>query len=398
MAQPVIASACRTPIGKFGGSLASMKATQLGSLAIREAVSRASVSPEDVEEVIMGTVLAAGQGQNPARQAALGAELPPTVHALTINKVCGSGLKSVMLAAQAIKAGDAHCLVAGGMESMSQAPYLFEKARFGMRLGHGQVVDSMIRDGLWCALDDHHMGMTGELVAQEYKISREAQDQYAYESHQKALKAQEEGAFDEEIFPVEVPGRKGAVTVFDKDECPRADTNPEKLAKLRPAFQRDGGTVTAGNAPGTNDAASATVVCSEEFAQEKGLKPLAKVLSYATSGREPKWVMMAPVDAAKAAVEKSGLSFEDIDLIEANEAFSVQALGVTQELGLDPEKVNVHGGAVALGHPIGASGTRVLTTLLYALKRHNKRYGLAALCLGGGNAVAMVVENLQREG
>jgi acetyl-CoA C-acetyltransferase len=311
---------------------------------------------------------------------------------MTLNKVCGSGLKAVMLAAQAIKAGDYQCLVAGGMESMSNAPYLLEKARWGLRLGHGQLKDSMIQDGLWCALDDHHMGMTGELVAEEFKVSREAQDEYAFQSHQKALKAQEAGKFDAEIVPVEVPGRKGAVTVVDTDECPRADSTVEKLGKLRPVFKRDGGTVTAGNAPGTNDAASACVVVSESFAKEKGLPILARIVSYATAGREPQWVMMAPVDSSRKALEKAGWSVEDLDVVEANEAFSVQAIAVTKELGLDPDKVNVHGGAVALGHPIGASGARVLTTLLHAMADRDAKKGMVALCLGGGNAVSMCVE------
>lgn len=391
MSDPVIVSACRTPIGKFGGSLASLTAPQLGAAALKAAVERAGVDPADLDEVIMGIVLAGGVGQAPARQAALQAGIPPEVPALTINKVCGSSLKAVMLAAQAIRAGDARCVAAGGMESMSMSPYLLPKARFGMRLGHGQVVDSMVHDGLWCAHDDQHMGCTGELVASEYSISREEQDQYAYDSHRKAVAAQEAGAFDAELVSVEVKGRKGAVTVVDKDECPRADTSVEKLGGLRAVFQKDG-TVTAGNAPGTNDAGAALVVTSAEFAEEKGLKPLAKIRSYASSGREPKWVMMAPVDASKAAMEKAGVTAGDLDLVEANEAFSVQALAVTRELGLDPEIVNVHGGAVALGHPIGASGARVLTTLLHALERHDKTMGLATLCLGGGNAVAMVVE------
>ncbi len=395
METPVIVSACRTPIGKFGGALSSLSATHLGALAVKEAVARAGIQGGDVEEVIMGTVLAAGQGQNPARQAALGAGLPPSVHALTINKVCGSSLKSVMLAAQAIKAGDAKCLVAGGMESMSQAPYLLPKARFGMRMGHGQALDSMIQDGLWCALDDHHMGMTGELVAEKHSVSRETQDAYAVESHRKAVAAQNDGLFDEEIFAVEVPGRKGSVTVVDKDECPRPDSTVETLAKLRPAFKRDGGTVTAGNAPGVNDAASALVVMAESLAKEKGLKPLARIVSYATAGLEPKWVMMAPVDSSKTALKKADWTVDDLDFVEANEAFSVQAVAVTQELGLKPEIVNVHGGAVALGHPIGASGARVLTTLLYTMKAKGGKKGLAALCLGGGNAVSMCVESVE---
>lgn len=394
MEDAVIVSACRTPIGRFGGGLASLKAPALGAHVIRHAVARAGLAPEDVEEVVMGTVLAAGQGQNPARQAALGAGLPPGVNALTINKVCGSGLKAVMLAAQAIRAGDQTCVVAGGMESMSNAPYLLPGARWGMKLGHGQVQDSMVQDGLWCAMDDQHMGLTGELVASEYKITREEQDAYALGSHQKALAAIEAGHFRDEIVPVEVAGRKGEVSVFDTDECPRADTSLEKLAKLRPAFQPKDGTVTAGNAPGTNDAAAALVVMSATAARQKGLKPLARIVSYAAAGREPRWVMMAPVDSSRKALEKAGLRVEDLDLVEANEAFSVQALAVTRELGLDPAKVNVHGGAVALGHPIGASGSRILTTLLYALAQRGGRTGMAALCLGGGNGVSMIVERL----
>ncbi len=394
MENPVIVSAVRTPIGKFGGTLASLTAPELGAIAIKEAVARAKVAPDKVDEVVMGVVLAAGLGQNPARQAALKAGLPPQVSALTVNKVCGSGLKAVMLAAQAVKTGDAHCVVAGGMESMSKAPYLLPDARWGARIGHSKMQDAMIQDGLWCALDDQHMGMTGELVAEEFGIGREEQDRFALESHQKAVAAIGKGWFKTEIVPVEIADKKGKITRVDTDECPRADSSLEALARLKPAFKPQGGTVTAGNAPGTNDAAAALVVTCEEFAAKKGLEPLVRIVSYASAGVEPRWVMMAPVEATKRALDKAGWTVEDLDLVEANEAFSVQALGVTRKLGLDPAKVNVQGGAVALGHPIGASGARVLTTLIHALRRTGGRKGLATLCLGGGNAVAMAVEVL----
>jgi acetyl-CoA C-acetyltransferase len=395
MENAVIVSACRTPIGKFGGGLASKKAVELGGICVAEAISRAGIASEDVDEVILGTVLAAGQGQAPARQAALLGGVPSSVSALTVNKVCGSALKAVMLAAQAIRAGDAQCVVAGGMESMSQAPYLLHDARWGQRLGHGQMTDSMIQDGLWCAVDDQHMGMTAELVAEEYEISREEQDAFAVESHRRAVESQETGRFKDEIVSVEIKGRKGAVTVVETDECPRPGSSVEKLAKLRPAFKRDGGTVTAANAPSTNDAASAVVVMAESLAKEKGLKPLARIVAYASASRDPKWTMMVPVDATRKVLEKAGWSVEDLDLVEANEAFSVQAVAVTRELGLDPEKVNVNGGAVALGHPIGAAGARILTTLLYAMKNREAKKGLATLCLGGGGAVSMLVEAME---
>lgn len=392
METPVIVSACRTPIGKFQGALAALPAPELGALAIKEAVRRAGIPADRIDEVIMGVVVAAGLGQNPARQAALKAGLPPAIPALTINKVCGSGLKAVMLAAQSIKAGDQGCVVAGGMENMSRTPYVMHDARNGFRMGHGTVHDSMVQDGLWCALDDHHMGITAELVAEKYEISRKAQDEFALKSHQKAVAAWAAGHFAAEVVPVELKDKKGNVTRFEKDESPRADTSLEALAKLRPAFKKEGGTVTAGNAPGTNDAAAAVVVMSQSLAKELGAKPMARIVSYAAAGLEPKWVMMAPVEASRKALAKAGLKVSDLDLVEANEAFAVQAAAVTRELGLDPEKVNVSGGAVALGHPIGASGTRVLVTLLHGMARTGAKRGLATLCLGGGNAVAMVVE------
>jgi acetyl-CoA C-acetyltransferase len=391
-ADVVLLSACRIPTGKFGGVLSQYTAPQLGAFAIREAVKRAGVSPNDIEEVIMGNVVSAGVGQAPARQAALRAGLPPHVNAMTINKVCGSGLKAVALAAQAIKAGDLSLAVAGGMESMSNAPYLAEKARWGARLGNARLIDSVVFDGLWCSIENIHMGETAELVAEKYGISRKEQDEFAFHSHQKAIKAQKEGKFKEEIVPVEVLQKGGSFWV-EKDEPPREDTSVEALSKLKPAF-RENGTVTAGNAPGLNDGASALVVASMQKAQAINAKPIGRILGYQSAGIEPKWVMMAPVDAVKILLQKLKMSIDDFDLIELNEAFSVQAIAVMRELRMDPGKVNVHGGAVALGHPIGASGARILTTLLYALKTYNKKLGLAALCLGGGNAVAMAVERL----
>ncbi|WP_396625711.1 acetyl-CoA C-acetyltransferase [Luteitalea sp.] len=389
--QAVIVSAVRTPTGKFLGGLKDFTAPQLGALAIREAVARAGVSPEDVDECILGNVVSAGLGQHPARQAALAAGLPVEVPALNVNMVCGSGLRAVMLAAQGIATGDRDIVVAGGMESMSQAPYLLPKAREGFRMGHGQVVDSMVQDGLWCAVDNWHMGMTGEAVAGKYGISREAQDGYAVRSHQKAAQAQREGAFTAEILPVSIPQKKGAPLVVDRDESVREDTSIEALAKLRPAFATDG-TVTAGNAPGVNDGAAALVVVADDIAAERGLTVRARIVAQATSGLEPKWVMMTPVPAIRTVLEKADWTMESVDLFEINEAFSVQALAVTGELGIPESKVNVHGGAVALGHPIGASGARVLVTLLHALERRNLRRGVAALCLGGGNGVAIAIE------
>jgi len=388
----VIISAARTATGKFQGSLKPFSATDLGSVAIKEAVKRAGIKKEDVDEVIMGCVVQAGLGQAPARQAALKAELPPEVSALTINMVCGSGLRAVALAAQAIKLGDADFVVAGGMESMSNVPYALPTARDGFRMGNQQAIDLMVHDGLWCPFENWHMGNTGEVVSEKYQISREAQDDYAFNSHRKAMEARNEGRFSDEIVPIEIPQKKGDAVVFDKDETIRDETTVETLGKLKPAFKKDGGTVTAGNAPGVNDGASAMVVTSAEKAKELGIEPLARIVAYATSGIEPKYIMMAPVQGVKNVLEKAGWTMEEVDLFELNEAFSVQALGVMQELGLMIEKVNVNGGAVALGHAIGNSGGRVLTTLLYEMKRRGAKKGVAALCLGGGNSVAMAVE------
>jgi acetyl-CoA C-acetyltransferase len=389
--EAVIVSAARTPTGKFLGSLKGLTATQLGALVVRESVRRAGVEPEDVDEVIMGCVVQAGLGQNPARQAALHGGIPFGVSAVTINKVCGSGLKSVMMAAQGIQLGDSEIVVAGGMESMSNAPYLLKQAREGLRMGDGKLVDSMIHDGLWCAFENYHMGNTGEVVAERYNVTREEQDEYALNSHRKAAAAIKAGRFRDEILPVEIPQKKGAALVFDTDEAVREDTSLEALAKLRPAF-REGGTVTAGNAPGVNDGASALVVTSEERARGLGVEPLARIAAQATSGIQPELVMMAPVEAIRKVVRKAGWSLNEVDLIELNEAFSVQAIAIMRELELDPAKVNVNGGAVALGHAIGQSGSRLLTTMLYEMRRRDARRGLAALCLGGGNAVALAVE------
>jgi acetyl-CoA C-acetyltransferase len=389
--EAVIVSAVRTPVGKFLGALKNLKATDLGALVVREAVSRARLKPEDVDEVIMGCVIQAGLGQNPARQAALCGGLPPSVSAVTVNKVCGSGLKAVMMAAQGIKLGDTEIVVAGGMESMSKAPYLLTQAREGYRLGNGMMVDSMINDGLWCAFDDQHMGCTGEVVAERHQVTRNEQDEYALNSHRKAAAAIKSGRFKEEIMAVEIPQKKGPPIVFDTDEAVREDTSLESLGKLKPAF-KEGGTVTAGNAPGVNDGASAVVVTSLERAREMGLEPMARIVAQATSGVEPKMVMMAPVEAVRKLLKKTGWSAGEVDLIELNEAFAVQAVAIIRELGLDPERVNVNGGAVALGHAIGQSGSRILTTMLYEMKRRDVHRGIAALCLGGGNAVAMAVE------
>jgi acetyl-CoA C-acetyltransferase len=389
--EAVIIGAVRTPVGKFQGSLKGFKATELGALVVREVVKRAGIAPEMVDEVIMGCVIQAGLGQNPARQAALNGGLPNTVSAVTINKVCGSGLKAVMLAAQGIQLGDTEIVVAGGMESMSNAPYLLEKAREGYRLGNGTLVDSMINDGLWCAFDNQHMGCTGEVVAERFNVNRTEQDGYALRSQRKAATAIKAGRFKEEIVPVEVPQKKGAVTIFDTDETVREDTSMEVLGKLKPAF-KEGGTVTAGNAPGVNDGASALVVTSLERANALGVEPMARIVAQATSGTEPKLVMMAPVEAIKKVLKKANWSTNDVDLIELNEAFAVQAVAITRELDLDPERINVNGGAVALGHAIGQSGSRLLTTMLFEMKRRDAHRGLVALCLGGGNAVALAVE------
>jgi acetyl-CoA C-acetyltransferase len=393
MRQSVIVSAVRTPTGKFLGVLKGFTAPELGAMAVGEAVRRAGIDPEIVDECIMGNVVSAGQGQNPARQAALKGGLPDHVAALTINKVCGSGLKAVMLADQGIRAGDIDVAVAGGMESMSNCPYLLPRVREGLRMGNAEIVDSMINDGLWCAFEQCHMGHAGEVVASHYHVSREAQDEYAARSHQKAARATAEGAFADEILPISIAQKKGPPLVVDRDESIRAETTVETLAALKPAFKKDG-SVTAGNAPGVNDGASALVVMAEERAQSLGLKPLARIVAQATSGLAPKFVLMTPVDAVKRVVDKTGWALSDIDLFELNEAFAVQAVAVLDELGIDPAKVNVHGGAVALGHAIGSSGGRVLTTLLYALARRRATRGIATLCLGGGNGVALAVERL----
>ncbi|CAM2005747.1 acetyl-CoA C-acetyltransferase [Acanthopleuribacter pedis] len=387
----VIVSAVRTPIANFQGAYSSLSAVQLGTAAVKAAVERAGVDVAEIDEVIMGNVLPAGLGQNPARQVAIHAGLPESVGAFTVNKVCGSGLKSVMLAAQAIRAGDYDCAVAGGMESMTNAPYLLPKARQGMRMGHQQVVDSMINDGLWDIYNDFHMGITGEMVSEKYNVSRERMDEYALASQQKAVAAVEAGRFKEEITPVSVPQRKGDPVVVDTDESPRASSTYEKLAKMRPAFKKDG-TVTAGNASSINDGAAALVVMAAEKAEALGLKPLAKIVDYTTSGLAPEWVMMTPVPATQKLFKKTGWAPGDVDLFEFNEAFAVQACAVVDELSVDPEKVNVNGGAVALGHPIGASGARILTTLIYALKQRDLKRGVASLCMGGGNGLAIGVE------
>jgi acetyl-CoA C-acetyltransferase len=389
--EAVIISAARTPVGKFLGSLKGFTATQLGAIAVRESVKRAGVPPEQVDEVIMGCVIQAGLGQNPARQAALNGGLPSTVAAVTVNKVCGSGLKAVMMAAQGVQLGDAEIVVAGGMESMSNAPYLLSKAREGYRLGNGELIDSMINDGLWCAFENYHMGCTGEVVAEEYSVPRDEQDQYAVNSHKKAAEAIKAGRFKDEIVPVEIPQKKGASIIFDTDETVRDDTSMEGLAKLKPAFKKEG-TVTAGNAPSVNDGASAVVVTSLRKAKKLGVEPMARIVAQAVSGVEPRLVMMAPVEAVRKLLKKTGWAGSEVDLIEINEAFSVAAVAVTRELGLDLSKVNVNGGAVALGHAIGQSGSRLLTTILYELKRRDAHRGIVALCLGGGNAVAVAVE------
>jgi acetyl-CoA C-acetyltransferase len=391
--EAVIVSAVRTPVGKFQGSLASFSAPQLGALAVGEAILRAGIESGQVDECIMGCVLQAGLGQNPARQAAIHGGIPPTSSALTINQVCGSGLRAVALAAQAIQLGDSNIVVAGGMESMSNAPYLLPQARSGYRMGNGALVDSMVHDGLWEIYNGFHMGVGAEMIAAKYGITREEQDAFAAESHRRAAAATRDGYFRDEILPVEVPAAKkgSAPRIFDADESIRPDTTTEILAKLKPAFQ-EGGTVTAGNSPGVNDGAAALVVTSSERARELAAEPLAVIRAQAVSGREPEWFGLAPIEAVRRCAQRAGWPLGDVDLYELNEAFSVQALAVIRDLDLDPAKVNVHGGAVAIGHPIGASGARVLTTLLYAMRRRNASKGIAALCLGGGNAVALAVE------
>ena len=397
MEEIVIVSAVRTPTGKFQGSLSGYSAVQLGALAVREAVRRAGVAPEQIDECIMGNVVSAGLGQNPGRQAALGGGLPPSVSAMTINKVCGSGLKAVALAAQAIQTGNAEIVVAGGMESMTNAPYLLPQGRNGFRMGDAKVVDAMIRDGLWEIYNDYHMGVTGENVAEKHSITREQQDVYALASHHKAAAAEKAGAFKDEMLPVEIPTKKKGEPggVLDRDESVREDASLESLRALKPAFKKDG-TVTAGNAPGVNDGAAAVVVMSARKAAALKLEPLVRIRAQATSGVDPKWVMLAPVIGIERVLAKAGWTKEQVDLYELNEAFAVQALGVMKEVGLDTSelaaRVNVNGGAVAIGHPIGASGARVLTTLIYALMHRKLHRGVAALCLGGGNSVAMAVE------
>jgi acetyl-CoA C-acetyltransferase len=391
MRDAVLASAVRTPTGKFLGALKDLTAPQLGALVVAEAVRRAGIDPTIVDECIMGNVVSAGLGQNPARQAALRGGLPDHVAALTINKVCGSGLKAVLLAHQAIATGDIDVAVAGGMESMSNCPYLLPRVREGLRMGHGELVDSMINDGLWCAFEQCHMGNAGEVVAEHYHVDRAAQDAFAARSHQKAARATDAGWFKDEILPVAVPQKRGDPLLVSRDEAIRPETTAETLAALKPAFKKDG-TVTAGNAPGVNDGASALVVMAAERARALGLTPLARIVGQATSGLPPKFVLMTPVEAVRRLAEKIGWRLADVDLFELNEAFSVQAVAVLNELGIPEEKVNVHGGAVALGHAIGSSGGRVLTTLLYAMKRRNAKRGIATLCLGGGNGVALAVE------
>ena len=387
----VLLSACRTPIGAFGGALKDLTAPDLGAIVIREAITRASVGNDDVGEVILGCVLQAGAGMNVARQATLKAGLPYEVPAETINRVCGSGLTAVVHAVEGVRAGFTVVIVAGGTESMSNAPYLLKGARWGYRMGHGEAIDSMLAEGLSCAIESCHMGNTAEAVAAKYGIDRAAQDAFAAESQRRAEHAIRDGAFADEIVAVEIPQKKGAAVRVDTDEYPRPGTTVEKLAALKPAFQKDG-TVTAGNASGINDGAAALVVTTETWASKHGAKPLARVLAYATVGVEPRYMGMGPVPAVTRAVERAGLRLEQIDLFELNEAFAAQAVAVVKELGVEQARVNVHGGAIALGHPIGASGARVLTTLLYGLAKHKKRYGVASLCVGGGMGVAMVVE------
>jgi len=393
MENPVIVSAVRTPIGKFLGTLAGIQAQKLGALAVKEAVLRAGLKPEQIDEVIMGNVVGAGLGQNPARQAAIFGGIPDTVPAMTVNKVCGSSLKAVVLAAQAIKCGDAEIIVAGGMESMSNAPYLMKNARGGFRMGNQTVYDAMIHDGLWDAYNDYHMGNTGEVVAERWNVTREEQDQWAVNSHKKALAAIDAGMFKREIVAVEIPSKKGDPVRFDTDESPRRETTIEALSALKPAFKKDG-TVTAGNAPGVNDGASALVIMSKAAAIRLGLKPRAEIVAYASSGLAPELVMMAPEKAVRMLWEKTGWTPDGVDLYEFNEAFAVQQVALQRVLGLNPAKHNVRGGAVALGHPIGASGARILTTLLHALEDRNEEKGIASLCLGGGNAVGMAIRRI----
>ncbi|MCH3915619.1 MAG: acetyl-CoA C-acetyltransferase [Acidaminococcaceae bacterium] len=396
MREVVIVSAVRTAVGSFGGSLASLSAQQLGAIVIKEAVQRANLKPEQVDEVIMGNVLQAGLGQNPARQAAIGAGLPIDVPSFTVNKVCGSGLKCVELAAQAIKAGDEDIIVAGGMESMSNAPYVTSnKARWGLRMGDSKLTDEMIKDGLWDAFNNYHMGITAENIAEQFNVTREEQDEVSLRSQERACASNKDGSFKEEIVPINIKLKKKEF-VFDTDEFPREGSSKEGLAKLKPAFKKDGGTVTAGNASGINDGAAAMVIMSADKAKELGLKPLAKIVSYASAGVDPKIMGTGPIPSSRKALKKANLTVKDMDLVEANEAFAAQFVECGRELGFDPAKTNIHGGAIAIGHPIGASGARILVTLLYALKHEKKTYGLATLCIGGGQGTATVVENLAK--
>ena len=392
MRESVIVSAARLPTGKFLGALKSLPVTDLGARVVREAVARAGIEPGLVDECIMGNVVSAGAGQAPARQAAIRGGLPDHVGALTINKVCGSGLKAVMLASQGIATGDIDVAVAGGMESMSNCPYMLTRAREGMRMGNAEVLDSMLHDGLWCSLENQGMGIACEAVVERYGVSRDDQDAFAAASHHKAARAIRECWFKDEILPVEIPQRRGDPVRLEYDESVRPDTSAEALGRLRPAFKKEGGTVTAGNAPGVNDGAAALVVMAADRAESLGLTPMARVVGQAVSGLAPKWLLMTPVEAVRKLLTKVGWSMDDVDLMELNEAFSAQALAVVRELGIDPERVNVNGGAVALGHPIGASGARILTTLLYAMRNRNAKRGVATLCLGGGNGVALAVE------
>jgi len=394
MREVVIVSAVRTALGTFGGSLKDVSAVDLGALVIKEAVKRAGIKPESVEEVIFGNVIGAGLGQNVARQATIKAGLPNEVSALTINKVCGSGLRSVALAAQIIKAGDADVVIAGGTENMSRAPYVMNEARWGQRMGNGKMVDSMINDALWDAFNNYHMGVTAENIAKQWNLTREEQDAFAASSQQKAEKAIKEGRFKDEIVPVVIPQRKGEPKIFDTDEFPRFGTTADSLAKLRPAFAKENGTVTAGNSSGINDGAAAFVIMSAEKAAELGIKPLAKIVSYGSKGLDPAIMGYGPFHATKKALEKANLKVEDLDLIEANEAFAAQSLAVAKDLNFDMEKVNVNGGAIALGHPVGASGARILTTLLYEMEKRDAKLGLATLCIGGGMGTALIVERV----
>ena len=391
MREVVVVSGVRTAQGKFGGMLKDYSAPKLGGIVVKEAVKRAGIKPEDVDEVIMGNVVSAGLGQNVARQAAIQAGIPYEVGALHVDKVCGSSLKAVVLAAQAIKAGDASCIVAGGMESMTNAPYILDKARFGYRMFDGKIIDAMVHDGLWDVYNDFHMGMTGEIIAERYNITRDDCDEFSAWSHQKAAKATENGWFKDEIIPIEIPQKKGEPIMFDRDEGIRPDTTREKLGKLKPFFKKDG-IITAGNASQITDGAAAVVVMSKEKASNLGLEPLGRIIDYNTSGVKPEYVMEAPIPGVRKLLDKTGYTIDDIDLVEHNEAFSSASVAVMRELGIPKEKFNVHGGAVALGHPIGASGARILVTLLYAMKRYKKHRGLATICLGGGNAVNMIVE------